>query len=202
MVTPFGTDKLLIKPAAAPDRRRRATRTGHSQGTQCGQSPDSHKQHGDTNLATAPDRPTRRVYSYPKATASSRGAERPRRHQPSDSGLDHRFRPHAREIAGDFLGRSSFSKQGADLGHVGVVLVGCLGDMGSPMGYHDSIRSWRRPDSPSRPHYTRHSSLLMGASFTTRKTSDQPASWVPQCSGTPHDQAVRRLRGRFRGHGP
>ena len=36
----------------------------------------SHKQHGDTNLATAPDRPTRRVYS-PLSVASLRAAARP-----------------------------------------------------------------------------------------------------------------------------
>jgi hypothetical protein len=33
----------------------------------------SHKQHGDTNLATAPDRPTRRVSQSPEREARSQG---------------------------------------------------------------------------------------------------------------------------------
>ncbi len=37
------------------------TQTNHSQGTQRASHPKSHKQHGDTRLATAPDRPTQRV---------------------------------------------------------------------------------------------------------------------------------------------
>ena len=67
-------DKLLIKPAAgarpAPPCHPDGSFPRHAHAAS---HPTSHKQHGDTRLATAPDRPTRESHSHPSQHSRNRG---------------------------------------------------------------------------------------------------------------------------------
>ena len=68
----------------APDQASSGRQTGaaahaqtdHSEGTHHAAShPTSHTRHGDTSLATAPDRPTRRVLPSPEASDFAAGQQ-------------------------------------------------------------------------------------------------------------------------------
>ena len=64
-------DRLLIKPAAgvrpAPPCKRIIKKARNA-----ASHPTSHTRHGDTRLATAPDRPTQRVSQFPRCSLGDR----------------------------------------------------------------------------------------------------------------------------------